>query len=96
MQNLLQDFQEYSRNTHNLLIIEEIMDLRSSSEFVLMYTKEQDYSELLKVFYSFDELFPEEAFSSLTTFSSKVLAVLILNFFDFLHFTYCPLLLIRI
>jgi hypothetical protein len=81
MHNLLQNFKEYSINSHNLLIIEEIMDLRPSSEFVLMHTQERDYSELIKeVFYSIDELFPDEAFSFLTTFFSKVLSVLILNF----------------
>jgi hypothetical protein len=38
------------------------MNLRPSSEYVLMYTKEQDYSELLKdVFDSIDKLFLEKA-----------------------------------
>ncbi|CAG8588881.1 209_t:CDS:2 [Ambispora gerdemannii] len=72
MQSLLRDFQEYSKYSRNLLIINEIMDLRPSSEFVLMYTKEEHYSELLKdVFDPIDKLFPEKAFNFLMAFFSK-------------------------
>jgi len=49
------------------------MDLRPSSEFVLSYTDECDYNELLeRTFNPIDEIFPEAAFTFLLEFFSKV------------------------
>ena len=44
----LDAFQTYCQESENLLTSNGIMDLRLSSEFVLSYTDECDYNELLK------------------------------------------------
>jgi len=50
------------------------MDLTPSSEFVLRYTDEDDYMQVLKeTFESVDELFPESAIKFLNEFYSEVL-----------------------
>ncbi|CAG8742816.1 10906_t:CDS:2, partial [Racocetra fulgida] len=62
VQSLL-NFQEYIKHFQNLLIINEIMDLRPSSEFVLMCTEEEHYVKFIAdMFGSIDNLFPEQAF----------------------------------
>ncbi len=49
------------------------MDLTPSSEFVLRYTDEDDYMQVLKeTFEPVDELFPESAFEFLDDFFSEV------------------------
>ncbi|CAG8634685.1 2990_t:CDS:10, partial [Ambispora leptoticha] len=74
LKNLLDAFQTYCQGSENLLTSNGIMDLRPSSEFVLSYTDECDYNELLKrTFNPIDEIFPEAAFTFLLEFFSKSL-----------------------
>ncbi|CAI2177730.1 11452_t:CDS:10 [Funneliformis geosporum] len=74
MLNLLRNFQTYCDHANNILTADDIMDLRPSSEFVLKFTDEADYSKLLKdVFDPIDQLFPEEAFEFLVEFFAEKL-----------------------
>ncbi|CAG8625425.1 4090_t:CDS:10, partial [Ambispora gerdemannii] len=72
MKNLLDAFQTYCQESENLLTNNGIMDLRPSSEFVLSYTNESDYSKLLEcILNPIDGIFPEAAFNFLLEFFSK-------------------------
>jgi len=74
MKNLMECFQKYCNESVNELTKNEIMDLTPSSEFVLRYTDEDDYMQVLKeTFESVDELFPESAIKFLNEFFSEVL-----------------------
>ncbi|KAG9299959.1 hypothetical protein G9A89_009687 [Geosiphon pyriformis] len=74
LKNLLDAFQTYCQGSENLLTSNGIIDLRPSSEFVLSYTDECDYNELLeRTFNPIDEIFPEAAFTFLLEFFSKSL-----------------------
>ena len=67
-------FQKYCNESVNELTNNEIMDLTPSSEFVLRYTDEDYYMQVLKeTFESVDELFPESAIKFLNEFFSEVL-----------------------
>ena len=70
MKNLV----EYCNESVDELTKNEIMDLTPSSEFVLRYTDEDDYMQVLKeTFESVDKLFPESAIKFLNEFFSEVL-----------------------
>ena len=74
MKNLVECFQKYCNESVNELTKNEIMDLTPSSEFVLRYTDEDYYMQVLKeTFESVDELFPESAIKFLNEFFSEVL-----------------------
>ncbi|CAG8478947.1 17359_t:CDS:2, partial [Funneliformis caledonium] len=70
--NLIHSFQKYCSDSVNEFTRNEIMDLTPSSEFVLRYTDEDDYIQVLKeTFEPVDELFPERAFEFLDDFFSE-------------------------
>ncbi|RIB11818.1 hypothetical protein C2G38_74684 [Gigaspora rosea] len=72
MKNLVDCFQKYCNESINELNRNEIMDLTPSSEFVLKYTDEDDYMQVLKeTFESVDKLFPESAIEFLNEFFSE-------------------------
>ncbi|CAG8593739.1 3732_t:CDS:2, partial [Funneliformis mosseae] len=72
MKNLVECFQKYCNESVNELTKNEIMDLTPSSEFVLRYTDEDDYMQVLReTFESVDELFPESAIKFLNEFFSE-------------------------
>ena len=67
-------FQKYCNESVDKLTKNEIMDLTPSSEFVLRYTDEDYYMQVLKeTFESVDKLFPESAIEFLNEFFSEVL-----------------------
>ena len=73
MASLVHSFQVYCDDSVNELIRNEIMDLTPSSEFVLRYTDEDDYMQVLKeIFEPVDKLFPESAIEFLEEFFSEV------------------------
>ncbi|UZO05956.1 uncharacterized protein OCT59_026293 [Rhizophagus irregularis] len=72
MASLVCSFQVYCDDSVNELIRNEIMDLTPSSEFVLRYTNEDDYMQVLKeIFEPVDKLFPESAIEFLEEFFSE-------------------------
>jgi hypothetical protein len=74
MTSLMCSFQRYCGDSTNELTRNEIIDLTPSSEFVLRYTDEDDYMQVLKeTFEPVDKLFPESAIKFLDEFFSEVL-----------------------
>ncbi|CAG8590035.1 4305_t:CDS:10, partial [Dentiscutata heterogama] len=72
MASLVRSFQVYCDDSVNELIRNEIMDLTPSSEFVLRYTDEDDYMQVLKeIFEPVEKLFPESAIKFLEEFFSE-------------------------
>ncbi|CAG8703178.1 2761_t:CDS:2, partial [Dentiscutata heterogama] len=72
MASLVRSFQVYCDDSVNELIRNEIMDLTPSSEFVLRYTDEDDYMQVLKeIFEPVDKLFSESAIEFLKEFFSE-------------------------
>ncbi|CAG8753932.1 3711_t:CDS:10, partial [Racocetra persica] len=72
MKYLVECFQKYCNESVNDLTRNEIMDLTPSSEFVLRYTDEDDYMQVLEeTFESVDKLFPESAIKFLNEFFSE-------------------------
>ncbi|CAG8651113.1 1013_t:CDS:2, partial [Ambispora gerdemannii] len=72
MASLVRSFQVYCDDSVNELIRNEIMDLTPSSEFVLRYTDEDDYMQVLKeIFEPVEKLFPESAIEFLEEFFSE-------------------------
>ena len=77
MKNLVECFQKYCTESVNELTKNEIMDLTPSSEFVLRYTDEDDYMQVLKeTFESVDKLFPESAIKFLNEFFQRYCFIL--------------------
>ncbi|CAG8642059.1 2173_t:CDS:2, partial [Acaulospora morrowiae] len=72
MTNLVNSFQRYCDENINELCLNEIMDLSPTSEFVIMYTDEDDYNHVLKeMFEPIDKLIPEQAINFLDIFFSE-------------------------
>ncbi|CAG8713082.1 9986_t:CDS:10 [Cetraspora pellucida] len=75
--NLIRSFQRYCSESVNELTRNEIMDLTPSSEFVLRYTDENDYMQVLKeIFESVDKLFLESVIEFLNEFFSELESLL--------------------
>ncbi|CAG8720907.1 10008_t:CDS:2, partial [Cetraspora pellucida] len=73
LSTILAAFRTYQHEAKNILSENEIMDLRPSSEFVLLYLKETEYDLLIeKVFEPIDKIFPKEADDFLIDFFSEV------------------------
>ncbi|CAG8475351.1 6490_t:CDS:10, partial [Funneliformis mosseae] len=69
MQEILANFQTYRCEANNILLENGIMDLRPSSEFVLLYTEETNYDKMIQdIFNPVDKLFPEDAHEFLINF----------------------------
>ncbi|CAJ0762335.1 20637_t:CDS:2, partial [Entrophospora sp. SA101] len=65
-------FKNIATNPINELKRNEIMELTPSSEFVLKYTDEDDYMQVLKeIFKPVDKLFPESVIEFLNEFFSE-------------------------
>ncbi|CAG8505214.1 11468_t:CDS:2 [Dentiscutata heterogama] len=73
LSTILAAFRTYQHEAKNIISENEIMDLRPSSEFVLLYLKEVEYDLLIeKVFEPIDKIFPKEADDFLIDFFSEV------------------------
>ncbi|CAG8807356.1 1725_t:CDS:2, partial [Racocetra persica] len=75
LSTILAAFRTYQHEAKNILSENEIMDLRPSSEFVLLCLKEVEYDLLIeKVFEPIDKIFPKEADDFLIDFFSEKLS----------------------
>ncbi|CAG8694273.1 40613_t:CDS:10 [Gigaspora margarita] len=75
LSTILAAFRTYQHEAKNILSENGIMDLRPSSEFVLLYLKETEYDLLIeKVFEPIDKIFPKEADDFLIDFFSEKLS----------------------